>query len=67
MERRQIGQLRLLAQYGKGGEIIAGYGSFNDYFDLLGGDDQEEMENDITRTLALVQSLLECSLESVDK
>jgi hypothetical protein len=38
-EEAQIDQLQLLAQYGKEGETMAEDGSFNDHFDLLGGDD----------------------------
>jgi PIF1-like helicase len=65
-EEAQVDQLQLLAQYGK--DAMGEEGSFNEYFELLGGDeDHEEMENDLTKSLALVQTSLESSLESVDE
>jgi hypothetical protein len=43
-------------------------GVFNEYFELLSGDNhEEEIVTDITRHLVLVQISLEGSLESVDE
>jgi ATP-dependent DNA helicase PIF1 len=64
-EEAQIDQLQLQAQYG---QSTAADGSFDEYFDLLGGDhDQDEIDNEVSRTLAVVQSSLESSLESMDE
>jgi hypothetical protein len=65
-EEAQIDQLQLMAQYGK--DATGEEGAFNEYFEQLGGDeDYEEMANDLTRSVALVQTSLESSLESVDE
>jgi PIF1-like helicase len=65
-EEAQIDQLQLLAQYGKEGDMMVGNGGFDVHFELLGGDDDPEMDTDMTRSLALVQSSLEGSLDSLD-
>jgi hypothetical protein len=65
-EEAHIDQLQLLAQYGKEGDMMVGDGGFDTHFELLGGDDDPEMDTDMTRSLALVQSSLEGSLESLD-
>jgi hypothetical protein len=66
-EEARIDQLQLSAQYEKE-QRTNGYEAFDEYCDMLGGnDDDEEMDNDMTRSLALVQSSLEGSLESLDE
>jgi len=56
-----------LAQYGEEEQATSSYQPFDEYFEMLGlDDDLEEMDNDMTRFLALVQSSLESSLESLD-
>ena len=66
-EEARIDQLQLLAQYGEEGQMTNRDQPFDEYFEMLGGNDnQEEMDDDMTRSLALVQSSLEGSLESLD-
>jgi hypothetical protein len=66
-EEAQVDRLQLLAQYGEDGRTTNGHQPFDEYFEMLGRDDrQEEMDSDMTRSLALVQSSLEGSLESLD-
>src|SRR5579859_5484676 len=67
-EEAQIDQLQLLAKYGEEGRVTSSNQPFDEYFEMLGvDDDQEEMDSDMTRSLALVQSSLEGSLESLDE
>jgi hypothetical protein len=66
-EEAHIDQLQLLAQYGEEKRLKNGDQAFDEYIDMLGGNDDYEMENVITRSIALVQSSLEGSLESLDE
>src|SRR5579859_5479707 len=67
-EEAQIDQLRLLAQYGEEEQATSSDQPFDEYFEMLGiDDDQEEMDSNMTRSLALVQSSLEGSLENLDE
>src|SRR5579859_7795450 len=59
-EEAQIDQLQLLAQYGEDERATNGDQPFDEYFEMLGvDDDQEEMDSDIARSIAFVQSSLE--------
>src|SRR5579859_4348910 len=66
-EETRIDQLQRFTQYGEEGQMMNRDQPFDNYFEMLSSDDdQEEMDNNMTRSLALVQRSLEGSLESLD-
>src|SRR5579859_1027972 len=62
----QIDQLQLLTQYGQEAENENGDKMFGEPLEMADNEDWEEERNQMTRSLALVQSSLEASLDSLD-
>ena len=65
-EEAEIDRLQLLAQYGQDAENGNGDRMFGEPLEMADGEDWEKERTEMTRSLALVQSSLEASLDSLD-
>src|SRR5579859_1872006 len=65
-EEAEIDRLQLLAQYGQDAENGNGDRMFGEPLEMADDEDWEEERSEMTRSLALVQSSLEASLDSLD-